>query len=110
MDLFNKKKIKELENKIYWLGIDVHYKELTIKELKKDLAPYITNKDNGFGWPLIKYTLRDAERDIRERDLYISVLEGELGLEKTASAKKKYEALKEIVKNDVLQLPPGGKA
>ena len=95
MDLFNKKKIKELENKIYGLGIDVQCKELTIKELKKDLAPYVTNKDDAFGW-LTKYTLRDAERDLRERDLYISVLEGELGLEKTASAKKKYEALRNL--------------
>lgn len=41
-------------------------------------------------------TLKNAEREILDQKLYIAVLEGELGPEKTESAKNKLDALKAI--------------
>lgn len=94
MDLFNRQKVKELEEKITTLNCTVKIRNGVIAELEKDLALYVTYRQSG-KWNK-KYTLLESEKENLELKLYISVLEGELGSEKTEIAKKKCTALGEL--------------
>ena len=94
MDLFNRQKVKLLEEKITNLNCTVKIRNEYIANLERDLAPYVTYKQSG-KWNK-KYTLLESEKENLELKLYISVLEGELGLEKTEIAKNKCTALSEL--------------
>ena len=103
MDIFNTMKVFHLENEIRGLKLEIRIKDAEITTLKKDLAPYVTYKPcetYGKWFHYQKYTLKDAEQEICLLKLLLRVLEGELGSEKTELAKKKYEALPELVKNN----------
>lgn len=70
--------------------------------LRMAIKPYVEYRNsNWLGIPdiLVNRTLDMAEKDIKNLNLYIAVLEGDLGLEKTASAKQKLEALKALGDN-----------
>jgi len=103
MDIFNTMKVFHLENEIRGLKLEIRIKDAEIAALRKDLAPYMVYKYRegcGNNVRYQKYTLKDAEQEICLLKLLLRVLEGELGSEKTELAKKKYEALPELVKNN----------
>lgn len=103
MDIFNTRKVYHLENEIRGLKLDIRIKDAEIDALRKDLAPYVTYKPcekYGKRSHHQKYTLKDAEQEICLLKLLVRVLEGELGSEKTELAKKKYETLLDLVKNN----------
>ena len=102
MDIFNTRKVFHLENEIQDLKFDVRIKDEEISTLRTDLAPYVTYKPyEKYGKRSYqKYTLKDAEQEICLLKLLLRVLEGELGSEKTELAKKKYEALLDLVKSN----------
>lgn len=103
MDIFNTRKVYHLENEIHDLKFTIRIKDEEITTLRTDLAPYVTYKPcekYGKRPQYKKYTLKDAEQEICSLKLLVSVLEGELGSEKTELAKKKYEALLDLVKSN----------
>lgn len=88
--------VKELNDRLSTFS---DYDKAELDFLRDLIKDYAVVKSDGLGFYYVSYhfyaarTLPQAEREIKAKNLYIKVLESELGAEKSKSCQEKFTAL-----------------